>query len=126
MSQDTQQNTQADLSGLSFAELQALLGAKRKEMEAEKDAARNLVQDQVAAITEAILTFQPVQPSEKDTVAWVGSSLAGLDVVVDGRAYSVQVSIKDVQATKDREPAVKIAKARALIAEANKTAGVVS
>ncbi len=122
---DTENNTQ-DLSGLSFAELQALLGAKRKEMEAEKDAARALVQDQVAAITQAILTFQPVQPSEKDTVAWVGSSLAGLDVVVDGRAYSVQVSIKDVQATKDREPAVKIAKAKALIAEANKAAGVAS
>lgn len=109
-----------DLSKLSYNDLQALLAGKRKEMEAEKDAARELVQEQLVAVTQGILQVQPCEPSAKATVPWVGSSLGGFEVTIDDRTYRVQVSITDVAATEARKPQAALAKAAEKVREATK------
>ena len=98
-----------DLSKLSYAELNALLNNARKAQDDKREEARKAAQDAVELATQEVLKAQPVAASQKEGSSWVGSIMGGFEVKIDGRTYGVQISVKDVEASKDRAKALKSA-----------------
>lgn len=83
--------------GVTPADLQALQ-AKNKLAGIRTTLAKPL-----KGVVQQVLEVQPCKPSSKETSSWVGSILGAIEVTVDGRAYTVQVTVKDEAASAARK-----------------------
>lgn len=86
--------------GVTVADLQTLQ-AKNKLV-----GTRTTVAKPLTGVVKQVLEAQPCKPSSKETSAWVGSILGGIEVTIDGRPYTVQVTVKDEAASKARKDAL--------------------
>lgn len=86
--------------GITVADL-AALQAKNK-----LTGVRTTVAKALKGVVTQVLEAQPCKPSSKETSAWVGSILGGIEVTIDGRPYTVQVTVKDEAASKARKEAL--------------------
>jgi hypothetical protein len=100
---------------IAQALIQAFLAQQAEAKSAAKIAAEEARQAHAALVGEiradaagaaaTLLAFRPVKASEKEGATWVGAIVNNVDVTIDGRAYSVTVTVKDIAATDERKAA---------------------
>lgn len=107
------------VDALDDAALEALLAHARAVQEARGDSVKRAALLLKAEYTESITDFVTkamANEEPRSSDKWVGYSVRGLDVVVDGHAFTVSVTITDTQATTAKKEELKLAEAQALIA----------
>ena len=107
------------VDALDDAALEALLAHARAVQEARGDSAKRAALALKAEYTQAveqITTLIIANENERSSDKWVGRNVRGLDVVVDGHAFTVSVMVTDTQKTAEKKAALKLAEAQALIA----------
>ena len=85
---------------VSADELQAALALLRASQ--QKDAvtqAKDEIASDLTPVIAKVLSVQPVKPSSKAESSWVGAVMGGLRVEIEGRTYTVQVTVKDDEAS---------------------------
>ena len=103
-----------NLAAMSAADLEALLNEARKVQESHKDADKAAYAESIEGFVTQVFANETPQKSEKSD--WVGYSVRGINVVVDGHAFTVSVTITDTQAKEARGAERKLEEARALLA----------
>lgn len=92
------------MTDISTAE-QSLADLKRQVAQLEAEQASTL-REQARPVVETILAGNTCKAADREDATWVGTHQGGIEMTVNGRKYSVTVSVKDVEASKTRKDEV--------------------
>lgn len=95
-----------DVLNMTAAEREALLAQLRDIKKQARDAEAERYSEMLRDFVETILLEQEMLPS--DYSSRVGYSTPSLSLEIDGRQYTFYVSLKDVEASKDREEQIAL------------------